>query len=625
MNRRITIPLFLYVIFATAVHGQTPELYRSTANGSYTNCAIWEGMFNGEYEPLYNATTYNCTASLTSIQSTDLLIRHDITISSASFISVNKSITIEKGKLIFSNNLFLMARDLNIHVKKGAALEFRKGLTVDLGRVNIWVEPGGQVTLNDRLVINKKGVLDPSLALMPAVYVAGPITDLPAAIIEDGTFTFTSGAKNLRIGCSTPGKLAMSGNVQIGVSGSPDPNLLILDKVFANLTGQMTISGSAPQSAVRLEAVGQGGMELSGNLNILGRASFDFGTASRGLTVGGSLLLGRNINPSGSTPQNPDDWPVQYLLDWQSGTLSVKNHTRTYAYGMLLIGKGAPQPAPDGPAAQKPALLVGRDLQLNRQSHILVNGAASVFGNVALGYKDSGDAWPQYVFNTQLSADRPEGIPEVAIGGKGCQYWQGQDLLQACQQSRDFGVDLISFTAERAETGAALQWAAVGEDYNAYYSLERSADGVNYAAIAKIEPLGLDTDEVSLYRYFDANAPETVVYYRLQQVLFTGSKTELAAERLDPAGTEAMAWTVYPNPYSGGVLNIKTEQITSAAAVGITIRDAYGKIYYSRIYPGGNTGPYHLEIGDLPPMPKGVYLVLVEQGGKTVTVLLSVE
>jgi hypothetical protein len=273
MNYRSLVVFLLAA--TTAVPAQAYDLYRSTAHGSYTNCAIWEGSKDGKFEPLFNSSNNNCSAVLTAIQSADLVIRHDVVISSASFVSVNRNITVEKGKLTFSNTTALQAEGLTIRVKKGATVEFRKGLRIALGRVAIWAEPGAKVIFNDFLDIAEKGVTDPALELLPWAQSAPAV---PAGLImDDGVLWFTkAGKRNMTIGSTAAGRLTFTGDLRIGENGPAKPALWQMNNLSLSISGNLAVAGSPGSAAFSLESAGAGRLDVSGNVHLLAPAFLAF-------------------------------------------------------------------------------------------------------------------------------------------------------------------------------------------------------------------------------------------------------------------------------------------------------------------------------------------------------------
>jgi hypothetical protein len=624
MNYR-HIVVFLLVA-ATAFPGQAYDLYRSITNGSYTNCAIWEGSKDGKFEPLFNSSNNNCSAVLTAIQSADLVIRHDIVISSASFVSVNRNITVEKGKLTFSNTAVLQAEGLTIRVKKGATVEFRKGLRIALGRVAIWAEPGAKVIFNDFLDIAEKGVTDPALEFLP--WAQSAPTTSAGLVLEDGALWFTkAGKRNMTISSPAAGRLTFTGDLRIGENGPAKPALWQLNNLSLSISGNLAVAGSPGSAAFSLESAGAGRLDVSGNVHLLAPATMAFRPGT-GLSVGKILTLGNKVNPGGNIPADPAQWPVKYALDWQRGELSVKGQIRVYSYSRLRIGiaEGASVQATGNAATPglqllESGLLGGRDLLIDRMAQVQVNDRATIFGKVYLGFNQPAGAKSQYLFGSQVERHDPEaGVPEVEIGGKGCRYWQGPDGSVSCTENIPLAPVLEVFTAEEVKKGVELRWTVRGEEFSRQYTLERSADGISFAQIGKVNAKGRET---ASYVFTDTKAVGPVVVYRLQQVLFNGIKNELGTIAVQ-LSTGAL-WTLYPNPYTGGNLSLSAEGLTPNRMTVFSIRDLNGKTRFTADFLPDADGRFNAVVASGLSLQKGVYLAILMQEGVAFTSLLKVE
>jgi len=90
------------------------------------------------------------------------------------------------------------------------------------------------------------------------------------------------------------------------------------------------------------------------------------------------------------------------------------------------------------------------------------------------------------------------------------------------QYSRPSGapqpVQLSEWKAERAGTGIVLTWTSVGESGNDHYTLERSANGVDYSTLAVIAA----ANAPHTYVHTDGNPVQGDNYYRLSQTGING-------------------------------------------------------------------------------------------------------
>lgn len=107
---------------------------------------------------------------------------------------------------------------------------------------------------------------------------------------------------------------------------------------------------------------------------------------------------------------------------------------------------------------------------------------------------------------------------------------------------------LVDFAAARAGADVELRWVTLREWNNEYFTVERSADGVHFQTVLRMEGAGTSSRPLR-YQSLDSNAPLGVVYYRLRQTDFDGASTLSNVLRIEALAHQGN-WTVgvYPNP-----------------------------------------------------------------------------
>ena len=78
-------------------------------------------------------------------------------------------------------------------------------------------------------------------------------------------------------------------------------------------------------------------------------------------------------------------------------------------------------------------------------------------------------------------------------------------------------VELIHFSASKADKNVLLQWATASEHNNTGFELERSADAVHWTNVAWISTKNGNTDRVQEYAFLDEHPIRGLNYYRLRQ------------------------------------------------------------------------------------------------------------
>ncbi|MFQ5335609.1 MAG: T9SS type A sorting domain-containing protein, partial [Flavobacteriales bacterium] len=172
-------------------------------------------------------------------------------------------------------------------------------------------------------------------------------------------------------------------------------------------------------------------------------------------------------------------------------------------------------------------------------------------------------------------------------------------------------IELMDFDAELIGPSVELNWITASEKNNDYFSIERSANGKDFDAIATVRGAGNSNSSLN-YRYFDENPLKGISYYRLVQTDFDGKSESSKVVLVDntPKEEAITDFSVFPNPARINLplnINIRSE---TAKQAGIVIRDVAGRLVYKKevmISAGIN----RLQISTDPVVENGVYMVSV--------------
>jgi len=170
-------------------------------------------------------------------------------------------------------------------------------------------------------------------------------------------------------------------------------------------------------------------------------------------------------------------------------------------------------------------------------------------------------------------------------------------------------VELIAFTAECESGVKQIRWSTASEQNNAWFTLERSVDAVNYETVSVIAGAG-NSNTVHEYSYTDADKSGDVWYYRLIQSDYDGAK-----EIFGPVSV-----TCKTSEHTQGGLRLHSVQSSGVSfsltgadgePVQICVTDALGKIVW--------TGKQQVADGQLLQVPAagwapGFYTILVTGG-----------
>lgn len=108
-------------------------------------------------------------------------------------------------------------------------------------------------------------------------------------------------------------------------------------------------------------------------------------------------------------------------------------------------------------------------------------------------------------------------------------------------------IELLYFNAKPENKAVKLNWATATERNNAFFSVERSADGTKFESIATIAGAG-DSYETRFYETADNQPLSGISYYRLRQEDFDGSYQYSNIATVTFKQEARQNFSFYPNP-----------------------------------------------------------------------------
>lgn len=175
-------------------------------------------------------------------------------------------------------------------------------------------------------------------------------------------------------------------------------------------------------------------------------------------------------------------------------------------------------------------------------------------------------------------------------------------------------VKLNTFTAKKANTAAELDWSTDQEINSSYFNVERSADGINWKDIARVNAAGNSTTTRN-YRAFDNNPVNGINYYRLKQFDLDG-KFEYSIIR-SVSFSKAYSISVSPNPAKDFINVTGANDQSSIATIQLT--DVSGKIIRS-VLSADKTVNINLK-----GIAKGMYFIRIINGENIQTEKVIIE
>lgn len=177
-----------------------------------------------------------------------------------------------------------------------------------------------------------------------------------------------------------------------------------------------------------------------------------------------------------------------------------------------------------------------------------------------------------------------------------------------------FPVEWMGFEASLRQSDAVLQWTTAREQNADVFAVERSADGIAFEEIGRVNARG-NSDIPTDYAFTDRDVARNGlqrVYYRLRQV-DTDGKTDFSSRVELALKQEAkLTLSVYPNPAT----DLVTIEPSGGEAMRITVISVNGQVMAS-FDPSEVAASGRVEINAADWAP-GIYLVSAESGRKMV-------
>lgn len=141
------------------------------------------------------------------------------------------------------------------------------------------------------------------------------------------------------------------------------------------------------------------------------------------------------------------------------------------------------------------------------------------------------------------------------------------------------GANYLFFTAKRADfSHVQLNWRSLIDTAINVYEVQRGDDGINFTSVGSVTPYHIAS---AAYSYIDS--PQLIVnnmlWYRLRYTMQNGKVYFSPARRIDWTDVNQVK-VVYPNPNTGGTINIQWSANTGAE-MKLSISDISGRVVYT--------------------------------------------
>lgn len=142
-------------------------------------------------------------------------------------------------------------------------------------------------------------------------------------------------------------------------------------------------------------------------------------------------------------------------------------------------------------------------------------------------------------------------------------------------QNNALPVTLEQFTVLKKKATALLQWITAQELNSRSFIIEKSSDGIHYAAIGEVPAAG-NSNSPLRYQFTDPHLLNGINYYRLQITDIDGQSRLSPVRTLSGNGKDIIV-SLYPNPVTNGLLYVTA----SVECSRIELTDVSGRIIRS--------------------------------------------
>lgn len=266
-----------------------------------------------------------------------------------------------------------------------------------------------------------------------------------------------------------------------------------------------------------------------------------------------------------------------------TGSITVRN-------GGILVVLGNAGLTGNGDLIVEPGgrLIVTGDLNIGGNGSFTMNGDAEVHGDMNVG--GNGTA---------------AGSGIILIGGDGCQHWTGTGTCN----DQALPVEFTNVQATRSNNTVIVRWSTASESNNDYFTVERSVNGADWEEIAIINGAGNSTALLH-YSATDKTPVKGISYYRVKQTDMDGQYAYSQVVSMDYPHSNIPEFSIYPNPAStASAFEIQISDFDPNEEVLITVIDAMGRHFYSKVVTTNTGGDGMLAIDPANRLQPGVYYV----------------
>lgn len=181
-------------------------------------------------------------------------------------------------------------------------------------------------------------------------------------------------------------------------------------------------------------------------------------------------------------------------------------------------------------------------------------------------------------------------------------------------------IELASFHAKLVNKKVNLDWATYSEVNNAFFTVERSADNVQFTQVGTVDGAGNSTT-LRTYALTDEQPLRGTSYYRLKQTDYDGRSEYFPVQVISNIVRGSLS--VWPNPALDKNIHISYTG-TDLENYAISVQDITGKVIPSSVEPDGD-GSLKLDIDENYLHKGGIFIVTASDGKETLRQRLMIQ
>lgn len=179
-------------------------------------------------------------------------------------------------------------------------------------------------------------------------------------------------------------------------------------------------------------------------------------------------------------------------------------------------------------------------------------------------------------------------------------------------QNSPLPIELLSFDAVPDGDKVDVKWETISETNNAYFTVEKSKDGINFIKVMDVPGAGNSTSYRD-YAEVDYEPYEGTSYYRLKQTDRNGVYKYFNVVPVNFKTQRNII--VYPNPVTtNSNVNVKLSGFTKQEVV-VVLRDVQGREFVSKVLMTSE-GDEIFVVEETKTLPAGVYIVTASSNNK---------